>query len=98
MGETTKYDGAINSVAGAQRRRGEGFVSDEMADPLFILAPPRSFSSVLCAMLGQHPQMHGLPETHLFVDETIERWWGRSSHAKYPMADGLLRSVAQLCF
>src|SRR5262249_49718982 len=49
-------------------------------------------------MLGQHPQMHGLPETHLFGDETIERWWGRSSRAQYPMADGLLRAIAQLCF
>lgn len=49
-------------------------------------------------MLGQHPQMHGLPETHLFSDETLEGWWNRSSQAKYPMADGLLRAVGQLCF
>jgi len=70
----------------------------EISDPLFILAPPRSFSSVVCAMLGQHPQMYGLPETHLFGDETIDRWWGRSAQETYPMAHGLLRAVAEICF
>src|SRR5438874_389166 len=34
------------------------------ADPVFILALPGSFSSVVCAMLGQHPEMYGLPETN----------------------------------
>lgn len=68
------------------------------ADPLFILAAPRSFSSVAGTMLGQHPQMHGLPETHLFGDETIEQWWGRSVHETFQMAHGLLRAVAQLWF
>jgi sulfotransferase family protein len=49
-------------------------------------------------MLGQHPQMHGLPETHLFGDETMEQWWSRSVHETFQMAHGLLRAVAQLCF
>lgn len=88
----------MNAVIHAATLRQRPGNVDDMADPLFILAPPRSFSSVVCAMLGQHPQMHGLPETHLFSDETIERWSDRSSQAKYPMADGLLRAVAQLCF
>jgi Sulfotransferase family len=70
----------------------------EMADPLFILAAPRSFSSVITAMLGQHPQMFGLPETHLFGDETMELWWARASGETYQMAHGLLRAVAQICF
>jgi hypothetical protein len=69
-----------------------------MADPLFILAAPRSFSSVVTAMLGQHPQMFGLPETHLFGDETMESWWARASKETYQMAHGLLRAVAQICF
>jgi hypothetical protein len=38
--------------------------------PLFILAPPRSFTSVICGMIGQHPQMYGLPEVNLFAGET----------------------------
>jgi len=49
-------------------------------------------------MLGQHPQMHGLPETHLFSDEVLERWLRRCSQETYRMAHGLLRAVAQLCF
>lgn len=73
-------------------------VSEDIPDPLFILAAPRSFSSVMCAMLGQHPQMYGLPETHLFGDETMDKWWERWSGESYPMAHGLLRAVAQLCF
>lgn len=66
--------------------------------PVFILAPPRSFSSVICAMIGQHPQMSGLPETHLFVAETMKEWWLLCCQTDFPMADGLLRAVAQLNF
>jgi hypothetical protein len=73
------------------KRMGESIV-----DPLFILSPPRSFSSLVCAMLGQHPEMYGFPEVHLFEDETMRRWFDRSSQAQYPMADGLLRAIAEL--
>jgi hypothetical protein len=61
-------------------------------NPLFILSPPRSFTSVVCAMLGQHPQMYGLLETGLFNVPTMESWWVTSRHV------GLLRCVAQLFF
>lgn len=71
---------------------------DELPAPLFILAPPRSFTSLACAMLGQHPQLYGFPETHLFCDETIGARAERVTRAPYPMADGLLRAVAQLYF
>jgi hypothetical protein len=27
--------------------------------PLIIHCPPRSFSSVLCAMIGMHPELYG---------------------------------------
>src|SRR6516225_5669539 len=67
-------------------------------DPLFILGLPRSFTSVVAAMLGQHPQMYGLPETHLFSYETMEERSEACSQATYTMAHGLLRSVAQLYF
>ena len=70
----------------------------QIADPLFILAAPRSFSSVVCGMLGEHPQMHGLPETHLFSEERMDGWLGRASRESYAMEHGLLRSVAQLCY
>lgn len=69
-----------------------------MADPLFILAPHRSFTSVVCAMLGQHPQMYGLPETNLFVTKTMERWWIAYRGGRSVGAHGLLRSIAQMYF
>ena len=94
---TTLHDAASPDAADRASVAG-GCVTDDMADPLFILAAPRSFSSVVSAMLGQHPQMFGLPETHLFVDETMEQWWARAAQETYQMAHGLLRSVAQVCF
>jgi Sulfotransferase family len=66
--------------------------------PLFILGCPRSFTSIVCAMLGQHPQMYAVPETHLFCEETLGDWITRASRAPWPMPDGLLRAVAELFF
>lgn len=65
---------------------------------IFLLAPPRSQSTLACAMFGQHPQMYGLPETHLFSAETVAKWWEMCSQARFDMADGLLRAVAQLYY
>jgi len=86
------------ATAGSASAAPAGPLSDGVADPLFILAAPRCFSSVASAMLGQHPQMFGLPETHLFGDETMELWWARATQETYQMAHGLLRAVAQICF
>jgi hypothetical protein len=66
-----------------------------MADMLIILAPPRSFTSAVCAMLGQHPEMYGLPEVNLFVAETMEERQAVVSHPRFSQ-HGLLRVVAQL--
>jgi hypothetical protein len=64
---------------------------------VFILAPPRSFTSIVCAMLGQHPQMYGLPETHLFTCETVRELVGGTLSTSW-IRSGLLRAVAQLYF
>src|SRR5215469_4507088 len=69
-----------------------------MAQPLFLLAPPRSYTALTCAMLGQHPQMYDLPETHLFSAPTVAKWWEICSQSTFHMQDGLLRAVAQLYF
>jgi hypothetical protein len=69
-----------------------------MKDVVFILAPPRSFSSVICAMLGQHPQMYGLPELYLFTSETVGEWSVQHRGSTYQASDGLLRALAQICF
>jgi Sulfotransferase family len=65
-----------------------------MTAPLIILAPMRSHSTVAAAMLGRHPQMYSLPETHLFLCDTMRRWWGK--FAETNLSHGLLRSVAEL--
>jgi len=68
-----------------------------MADaPLFILAPPRTFTSVICAMIGQHPEMLGLPEVNLFVGETYEQLHKSLYRIRPGFQHGLLRAVAEL--
>src|SRR5689334_2521180 len=62
--------------------------------PLFILSPPRSFSSVVCGMLGQHPQCYGLPELHLFFAEDLGGVM--QGTIRDSMVNGLLRTLAQL--
>jgi hypothetical protein len=68
------------------------------AGPLVVLGAPRSFTSVIGAMLGRHPQLYGLPETHLFCCETLAEWWQRAAEATHSMTHGLLRTVAELYF
>jgi Sulfotransferase family len=72
--------------------------AERVSDPVFLLAPPRSFTSVVGTMLGQHPQMYGLPETHLFGCATMAEWWGACEEQTFPRAHGLLRTVAELFF
>src|SRR5215471_2930758 len=40
-------------------------------DPVFVLAPARSYTTVSVALLAGHPQLYGLPETSLFVRDTV---------------------------
>jgi Sulfotransferase family len=63
--------------------------------PLFILAPPRSFTSVICGMIGQHPAMYGLPEVNLFAGDDYEDL-GRLYRLRPGFRHGLLRAVAEL--
>lgn len=74
---------------------------EELSSPLFILAPARSFSSVVCAMIGQHPEMYGLPETNLLCYETVreraEQLTGSARLGWHP-THGLLRAIAELYF
>lgn len=73
--------------------------------PLFILAPPRSFTSVVCGVIGQHPEIFGVPELNLFRSETVEEYLTgrakgqdgrRSPFWRLMRFDGTLRAVAQL--
>jgi Sulfotransferase family len=42
--------------------------------PIFLLAPPRSFTSVVCGVIGQHPQLLGSPELNLFRARTMRKF------------------------
>jgi len=64
--------------------------------PLFILGSPRSFTSIVCAVLGQHPQAYGTPELNLFVEDDVQELWARLSGRRQFMIHGILRMVAQL--
>ena len=67
-----------------------------MHDPVIILAPPRSFTSVVCAMVGQHPQMYGLPEMNLFMADTVRELQEVLARPRF-LEHGLLRAVAEIC-
>jgi len=71
-----------------------------MTAPLFLLAPPRSYTSLVNAMLGQHPQAFGLPELCLFnVDKLVDLWRGSTGEISENGAlvrHGLLRAVAEI--
>jgi hypothetical protein len=70
-----------------------------MAAPLFLLAPPRSYTSLINAMLGQHPQAFGLPELCLFNAEVLGQLWVRDSDemgSEAKTRHGLLRAVAEI--
>ncbi|MGF6870597.1 adenylyl-sulfate kinase [Paraburkholderia sp. MM5477-R1] len=68
--------------------------------PVFVLAPARSCSSLVAAMLGQHPELYGFPELRLFRAATvaellIEPQPGAGMPARERTA-GLVRALAQL--
>jgi hypothetical protein len=70
-----------------------------MAQPLFLLAPPRSYTSLINAMIGQHPQAFGLPELCLFNVATLKDLWIRTSDEisdDSKTRQGLLRAVAEI--
>lgn len=71
-----------------------------MRDPLFILCPGRSFSSVVCAVIGQHPDAFGLPEVHLFAEETVGGLLDFETpiFGRIGATSGLKRAVSELAF
>jgi hypothetical protein len=76
--------------------------ADPVAVPerlLILLSPPRSFSSVVSTMIGQHPALYGFPELHLFIGDTVREVLEREYAAgNYFGPPGLLRAIAELEF
>ncbi len=72
-----------------------------MATPIFLLAPPRSFTSVVNAMIGQHPELFGVPELNLFNFPQVTGLWQAASDQVGFNANrrhGLLRTLAEVLF
>jgi hypothetical protein len=68
-----------------------------------VLAPARSFSSVVTAMLGCHPELYGFPELTLFEQATVSERLAAPPHpSPYPRSapwnpvEGLERALAEL--
>jgi hypothetical protein len=71
-------------------------LSSTRREPLFILCPGRSFSSVVCAVIGQHPDCYGLPELNLFLGDTLGESADIFASTGRSGLQGLLRTLAQL--
>jgi hypothetical protein len=69
-----------------------------MARVLFVLSPPRSFTSVVAACIGQHRDVVAVPELNLLVTDTVAEWLQIHEGGRNPGAHGLLRAVAELYF
>ncbi len=67
-----------------------------MREPLFIVAPPRSYTSVVGGMLGQHPQAYGLPEVNLSHGDTLGDMWDSVIVAANFGTAGILRLLAEI--
>ena len=68
-----------------------------MLQPIFLLSPPRSFSSVVSTIIGQHPQLHTFPELQIFsaltVNELLEAE-AKSRRRNRLAPPGLIRELA----
>jgi hypothetical protein len=71
-------------------------------EPVFLLAPARSYSTVTVALLAGHPGIYGFPEMQLFGVGTVGELIQRTPRPGHPRAivewqrSGILRAVADL--
>jgi Sulfotransferase family len=67
--------------------------------PLFVFAPARSHSTVINAMIGNHPRMYAFPELALFRNVSVAEILVDPAGWRGPVAEhrlaGLLRALAQ---
>jgi hypothetical protein len=67
-----------------------------MREPLFILSPPRSFSSLISSMIGQHPEMHAFPELQVFGHESLLDMMIQNLDLNRMASPGSIRSIAEV--
>lgn len=66
--------------------------------PVFLITCMRSYSSLVCGMLGQHPALYGLPEVNLATADRLGAMLGMFDSIRPASLHGLLRAVAELEF
>jgi hypothetical protein len=69
---------------------------EDRPPPVFMLGSPRSFTSLVCGMLGQHPEAYGMPELNLFINDTVKELLEGLTGYRQIQLHGLLRAVSQL--
>jgi Sulfotransferase family len=74
-----------------------------MAEPVFILAPPRSYSTVSLAILAGHPEIFGFPEMLLFGHPTVQEllvegvnWPDMPPWVGVTRLNGICRAIAEV--
>lgn len=67
-----------------------------MTQPIFLIALPKSYTTVFGGILGQHPMVETVPELNLFIGDKVIDW--ANQQAPHVFCDGLLRTVAQMLF
>lgn len=68
-----------------------------MSEPIFLLSPARSFSSVVSSIIGQHPELYCFPELQLLWRDDLDEVLSNQSNvtlSRYAPS-GLLRAIAQ---
>lgn len=66
-----------------------------MPPAVLVVGAPFSGSSLLAQMLGSHPRACAAPELTLSLADTVGEWIAMTALAQAPLADGLLRFVAE---
>jgi hypothetical protein len=71
-------------------------------EPIFVLAPARSYSTVTLALLAGHPDIYGFPEMLLFETDTVGGFLDRTdlpqpwARVQEIRLSGILRAVSDL--
>lgn len=66
-----------------------------MSSAVFILGPGRSYTTVTAGMLGQHPELFGVPELNLAIADSVEQWLVGAGRPGAVYRHGVLRTLAQ---
>ena len=66
--------------------------------PILVLGAPYSGTAQMAAAIAEHPGACLLPELNLFYEQNLGQTLDAQARAQAPVADGLLRVVAQCCF